>query len=203
MPSRIQGKKALLADYAVFFRRPLRLSPVARRQIGTTPIVKRFVGSFLQRNLSGITLIREIVKTVSGFEKVILDPATAQKFWAKRSGSEIIESEKIFYAKEEKGKRPTIRGCTDLAVAIASCLRALKIPATIARMQDHTYVKFFYKGMVWLINPPASKEETVRQMTTTDIRLERFCKAKKAFAECQSLSEIGLKSYEDFFKFEK
>lgn len=187
------------------FAKPIRLSPRERRGARTIPIVGNYVKGFKARGLKGIGLAKAIVEDIRSFKKVALHLEDAKRYWVRRSAEEIIGSREqyiMIHSEAAKTGKAAILGCTDLAVAMMASLRYAGFPALIVRAGTHTYVKLWHRGGVWIANPREGKRQALRPMTRADIKLENQYKKENAFAEGETLEEIGLKAYDDFFKYE-
>ena len=153
-------------------------------------------------------LAKAIVEDISSFEKVEVSHEEAQRLWAKRSSDDIINARKVMGAKfiqEDLGKHTNvIMACTDMTQVAVASLRAAGFEVLIAREFLHTYAKMLYrekrKWTVFMIDPQEEKRSRFRKMTPADRRREESCKRQGSFAEGESLAQIGLRSYQDFFR---
>ncbi len=198
-------RKRIYIKNEKLFAKPIRLSPTERRQVGVTQEVRKYVQGFQAKGLKGIEIAKAIVKDIKSFEVEVLHLEQAKGLWTKRSASQIIKSRKqirMIPAEAAKTRKPSIMGCTDLSLAMVASFRAAGFPTLIVRAGIHTYAKFLYKGKVWIANPRKTKRDMVRQMTAADKKIENQYRAENAFAEGTSLAEIGITSYNDFFKYE-
>ncbi len=190
--------------HAKSFAKPVRLSPLGKKQVGVTPSVKQYVAGFQAKGLKGMELIRTIVNDVKNYEIVYLPMEKAKSQWGKRNINDII-SQKNSYAmspgEAAKTRTASIMGCFDRSQAITASLRALGLKALFVRMGTHSNVKFIYKGEIYIADAANTKRMSVKKMETADKRLENMYRSANAFAEGISPAEIGLKDYTNFFKY--
>lgn len=204
--SETMAKRRALAypRHAKAFAKPVRLTPLGRKQVGITPRVRDYVKSFKAKGLGEIALARVIVEDVRGFKSVALSPEKTKENWAKRSAEEVIRTREQYImipSEAAKTGKPAIMGCTDLSLAVVASLRAAGFNTLIVRAGTHTYAKFFYLGKVWIADTRDTKRNRVREMTPADKRNENKYRTANAFAEGPSLDQIGIRSYADFFKY--
>ena len=190
--------------HAKSFAKPVRLSPLGRRQVGITQTVKRYVAGFQAKGLKGLELVRAIVNDVRNFEIVYLPMEKAKSQWGKRNINDIVSQKNVFAMIPEeavKARTAAIMGCFDKSQAITASLRAVGLKAIFVRQAMHSNVKFLYKGEIYIADAANTKKESVRKMETSDKKLENKYRSANAFAEGISPAEIGLKDYSNFFKY--
>jgi len=201
----IQAKKLIYRAMAKALPKTFRafpLSPKGRIQVGVTPKVREYAGSFMAKGLFGLEFAKAIAEDIASFKKVRLPAAKAQEKWASRSAEEIIASRAIIAQKGE----PMICGCTDIAQATVAAMRAAGIPVVILREHLHTSAKIALreKGqwVFYYVDPSLEKGNRVKIRELKDEKSEKKGVRKGHFAEGPSLAQIGIKSNADFARYQ-
>ena len=192
--------KRFTAPHERVFAKPARLSKMGRHQVGVTQGIRDYVAGFRGKTL--LERAKAIVADVAKFRVVEMPFDEAKKHWVQRSADEIIKTKTIYVAAKLPMEPRRIAGCSDYSQAACAALRAINLRVAIVRAGTHSYVKFLYKGEIYMASPAALGPK-VGKITPDDLENERRHRDLNMIAEGASPADIGLRSFKDFFRYRK
>ncbi len=173
----------------------LRAGPLTR----ITPEIQALALSFKG---SPVSIVRQAMEFVRGFEKIPLDEAGVRSYYAKRTADDIVHSRKVVVADAALKKSFDVQGCVDYCTALVALLRARQIPSVFVRRGNHSVVHFFCKGLWYKADPLF---DALGPLTVNELAALRRQRARslenRNMGEGLDSFEVGVRSLDDFFRF--
>lgn len=172
-----------------------------------TPLVKEFADQF-PNTIQGILQMSSNIKSLIKLEKNTT--LIAKAHYGLQTAHDIIKKRKIPAPFDRKNE--PIFGCNSLCVVVAACLKAKRIPYKFVRTvsswehggveEPHTVVIFRLRNSIYVTDPFKNEGEgPITQQINPKLkaRIEQL-KRLKRWVEGKSPEELGIYSYEDFYK---
>ena len=150
-----------------------------------TPLIRKYAAQFRGKTLS---VIDRIVRDMATFERVVVDKPALDKYYAKRTAEDVIQTRKVVI------KKP-VQGCVDYAAALCSVLRAKGIPAYFKRdIRTHS-TTLFKLGNKWFRADP-TPERVAEDFHLVEVNINREIKDSVAIGV--DAWDIGLTGLDRF-----
>jgi hypothetical protein len=171
-----------------------------------TPAVLMFIGEFSGLKELQPTHVKDLAAQIQRFEAVPMPLEVVIESYAMLPANEIIARKEVFVPKKDDNGNlpedfPHVDGCLDRALVLATCLRALKVPAAFTRKGTHSSVRFKLGENLYEIghepNPDFFNE--LRILRKEDLSKSAGLAKKGLYREGLDPADIGMNCILDFY----